>query len=46
MSYPPALSDLTLAVLSCSRFFASERIIDDISSGQQWGELTGTSNTL
>jgi hypothetical protein len=39
------LSDLTLAAHSCSRFFASERTVDDISSGQQWGELTGTSNT-
>src|SRR5215217_642961 len=46
MSYPPALSDLTVAAQSCSRFFASERIFDDISSGQQCGELTGTSKTL
>jgi hypothetical protein len=46
MSYPPALSDLTLAAQSCKRFFASERMTGVISSGQQCGELIGTSKTL
>lgn len=46
ISYPPAFSDLTLAPWSCSCFLASDRMPVDISSGQQCGELTGTSNTL
>jgi hypothetical protein len=46
MSYPPALSDLTLTPQSCKRFFPSERMAGVISSGQQCGELIGTSKTL
>jgi hypothetical protein len=40
------LSDLTLAAQSCKRFFASDRMAGVISSGQQCGELIGTSKTL
>jgi hypothetical protein len=46
MSYPPALSDLTPAPQSCKRFVPSDRMAGVISSGQQCGELIGTSKTL
>src|SRR5689334_2817428 len=43
MSYPPALSDLIVAPYSFSRDFMAERSVEGISSGQQCGELIGTS---
>jgi hypothetical protein len=46
MSYPPALSDLTLAPQSSNRRFASDRTEGNMSAGQQCGELIGTSNSL
>ena len=46
MSYPPALSDLILAPQSLNLAFMAERSVVESSSGQQCGELIGTSNVL
>jgi len=46
MSYPPAFSDLILAPQSLSLALTAARSDLDISTGQQGGELIGTSKVL
>src|SRR5438132_1610600 len=46
MSYPPAFSDLMVAPYSTSLARVAERSGAVISSGQQCGELIGTSKVL
>src|SRR6476620_3107718 len=46
MSYPPAFSDRIVAPHPSSLALVAERSESEISSGQQCGELTGTSKVV